>query len=343
MIDIVKDEFRRSAEAISNIDPEQVIDVANAITECLRKGNQVIFMGNGGSSADAQHLAAELSGRYLFDRPAMAGVCLSNIAPVTAVGNDYTYDIVFSRQVEAIARPGDVVVGISTSGNSKNVILALEKAKERGCVTVSFTGPKGAMKDVADHRITIPSTDTPHIQEGYLAAGHMVCCLVERNMYGRKAVLVDRDDTIAKDVPYCDSPDKLALFDGVPQSIKRLNDAGYLVIVVTNQSGIARSKFDEATLTKIHEKMVSDITAGGGRIDDIFICPHHPDDHCGCRKPETGMGINAVRKYHIDVTKSYMIGNSQSDVEFGRRLGCKTIQVSESFTFNDAVDQIING
>ncbi|MBE6517262.1 MAG: HAD-IIIA family hydrolase [Thermoplasmata archaeon] len=340
---IVEHEFRTAAETISGLDASQVIEVADVITEAIRRGNQVFFMGNGGSSADAQHLAAELSGRYLFDRPGMPGVCLSNVAPITAVGNDYGYDIVFSRQIEAFARKGDVVIGLSTSGNSKNVILAFEKAKDIGAITVSFTGDGGAMKDMADYAIIIPSKETPHIQEGYLVAGHMMCGLIERNMFGRKAVLIDRDDTIAKDVPYCDDPDKLVLFKGVPKSIKRLNDAGYLVIIVTNQSGIGRGRFDESVLEKVHEKMLYDISSEGGHVDDIFFCPHHPDDGCGCRKPEIGMGIAAVKKYHIDVRNSFMIGNSDSDMEFGERLGCNTLRVSEKFTFNDAVDWILDG
>lgn len=342
MKEIVEHEFGVAADVIARLDPSQVIEVADVITQAIRKGGQVYFMGNGGSSADAQHLAAELSGRYLFDRPGMPGLCLSNVAPITAVGNDYGYDIVFSRQVEASVREGDVVVGLSTSGNSKNVILAFEKAKSLGATTVSFTGDGGVMKDIADHAIVIPSRETPHIQEGYLVAGHMMCCLIERNMYGRKAVLIDRDDTIAKDVPYCDDPDDLKLFIGVPESIRRLNEAGYLVIVVTNQSGIGRGRFDECTLSKVHERMVSDIEAGGGRIDDIFHCPHHPDDGCGCRKPEIGMGIAAVKKHHIDVNNSFMIGNSDSDMGFGERLGCNTLRVSERFTFNDAVDWILS-
>ena len=340
---IVEHEFRVASEVISKLDASQVIEVADVITEAIRRGNQVFFMGNGGSSADAQHLAAELSGRYLFDRPGMPGVCLSNVAPITAVGNDYGYDIVFSRQIEAFARKGDVVIGLSTSGNSKNVILAFEKAKDIGAITVSFTGDGGAMKDMADHAIIIPSKETPHIQEGYLVAGHMMCGLIERNMFGRKAVLIDRDDTIAKDVPYCDDPDKLVLFKGVPKSIKRLNDAGYLVIIVTNQSGIGRGRFDESVLEKVHEKMLHDISSEGGHVDDTFFCPHHPDDGCGCRKPEIGMGIAAVKKYHIDVRNSFMIGNSDSDMEFGERLGCNTLRVSEKFTFNDAVDWILDG
>lgn len=338
---LIENEFRTAADVISGLDAQQIIDVADVVTESIRNGGQVFFMGNGGSSADAQHLAAELSGRYLFDRPGMPGVCLSNVAPITAIGNDYGYDLVFSRQIEAFARKGDVVIGLSTSGNSKNVIIALERAKEIGAITVAFTGDCGVLKDMADHSIVVPSKETPHVQEGYLVAGHVMCGLVERNMFGRKAVFIDRDDTIAKDVPYCYDPDNLILFKGVPKSIKRLNDAGYLVIVVTNQSGIGRGRFTEDVLSKVHSKMVSDIEYGGGRVDDIFHCPHHPDDRCDCRKPEIGMGIAAVKKHHIDVRNSYMIGNSDSDMGFGERLGCRTILVSEGFTFNDAVNMIL--
>ena len=237
--------------------------------------------------------------------------------------------------------PGDVVVGISTSGNSKNVILAMDKAKEIGATTVSFTGPNGRMKDIADYALLIPCTETPHIQEGYLAAGHMICCLVERNMFGRKAVLIDRDDTIAENVPYCDSPDKFHLYEGVPEDIKRLNDAGYLVIVVTNQSGVGRGYFTEETLAEIHEKMCREVSACGGQIDDVFYCPHHPDDHCKCRKPEIGMGIAAVKKYHIDLKHSFMVGDSEIDVEFGKNLGCNFIQVGKDKTFSDDVDEIL--
>ena len=183
MNDYIENERRKSAETISKIDPTEIRKAADIIIESLRNGGQVIFMGNGGSSADAQHIAAEFSGKYLFDRPAMAGVCLSNIAPVTAIGNDYSYDLVFKRQVEAICRKGDVVVGLSTSGNSKNVILAMEAAKERGAKTLSFTGDGGKMREIADHAVVIPSKETPHIQEGYLVACHTMCGIVEKEMF----------------------------------------------------------------------------------------------------------------------------------------------------------------
>lgn len=342
MNDAIAAELKRSAETISNIDPAQIRKAADLLIECFRNGGQAIFMGNGGSSADAQHIAAEFSGRYMLERPALPGVCLSNIAPVTAIGNDYSYDLVFKRQIEGICRKGDVVIGMSTSGNSKNVILAMEEAKARGAVTISFTGDGGRMREIADHAVIIPSKETPRIQEGYLCACHTMCGIVEREMFGQRAVFIDRDDTIAKDVPYCDDPSKFEVYGFVPDAVRRLNEAGYLVIVITNQSGIGRGFFDEATLEAIHDKLRRTIEVGGGRIDDIFYCPHTPDDHCACRKPEIGMGLAAIAKHGIDPSRSFMIGDSEKDMEFAHRLGCDGIKVSESFTFADAVDTILH-
>lgn len=341
MNETIEAELKRSAETISKIDPAQIRRAADILIECFRNGGQAIFMGNGGSSADAQHIAAEFSGRYMLERPALAGVCLSNIAPVTAIGNDYSYDLVFKRQVEAICRKGDVVIGMSTSGNSKNVVLAMEAAKERGAITMSFTGDGGKLREIVDCAVVIPSKETPRIQEGYLCACHTMCGIVEREMFGQRAVFIDRDDTIAKDVPYCSDPDLFNLFEGVPEAVKKLNDAGYLVIVITNQSGIGRGYFDEETLGRIHGKLKAKVAEAGGHIDDIFYCPHTPDDHCSCRKPEIGMGIAAMMKHGIDPSRSFMIGDHDKDMEFGRRLGCKGIKVSESFTFSDAVDAIL--
>ena len=158
-----------------------------------------------------------------------------------------------------------------------------------------------------------------------------------------KAVFVDRDDTLAKDVPYCDDPDKFNVYPDVLAAIARLNVAGFLVIVITNQSGIGRGYFDVETLGRVHDKMLSQISAGGGHIDDIFFCPHTPDDHCGCRKPEIGMGLQAVEKYDIDVSQSYMIGDADKDIEFGEKLGCRrSIKVGKDLSFSDAVEMILD-
>lgn len=339
---IIAEELRKSAEAISAIDPAQIEKAADIVYECVKRKGQVIYMGNGGSSADAQHISAELSGRFAFDRPAMAGVCLSNIAPVTAIGNDYSYDIVFQRQVEAFCREGDVVVGLSTSGNSKNVVLAMEKAKEIGATTISFTGPGGRMREIADCAVIVPSKETAHVQEGYLAANHIVCGIVERRMFGRGAVLVDRDDTLCPDVPHNGDPAKMRVFPDVPPAVRRLNDAGWDVVVVTNQSGIGRGMYSEEDMRAVNAEMIRQIEVGGGRIADVFYCPHRPDEGCRCRKPEIGMGLQAIERHHLDPEKCWMVGDKDADMEFGRRLGVRTVRVGGGMSFSDAADVILS-
>lgn len=330
-----------SARAVEGIDTDQVRDIASALAEVFRKGNKLVVMGNGGSAADAQHLAAEFTGRYLFDRPPLPAMCLSNISVVTAVGNDYSFQEVFSRQVRAHVKPGDAVLGLSTSGNSANILVAMQAAKEAGAVTISFSGQKGKLREMTDLPLVIPSERTPHIQEAYMVAGHLICGLVESSVFGRKTVFIDRDDTIAKDCPYCAKPDDLMLYPDSPSSIARLNKAGYLVIMVTNQSGVSRGYFSDEMLAKIHARMLESIAAEGGRIDDIFYCPHHPDEGCDCRKPEVGMVRQAMAKYNIDILNSYMVGDADKDMEMGRRCGLRTLQVTEEFSFKDAVDIIL--
>jgi D-sedoheptulose 7-phosphate isomerase len=340
---IIKKELEHSASVISQIDPGQVHDIANVLTNTLRAGGKVVFFGNGGSAADAMHLAAEFNGRYLFDRPPLRALSLSNLSAITAIGNDYSFDDIFYRNVESLVQRGDAVIGISTSGNSKNVIKAIKKAKDLGATTIAFTGNKGALKDEVDLALTIPTDRTPQIQEGYMAAGHVICGLVENAMFARKAAFIDRDDTIVKDVPYCSRPEDLNLFPGVGQAIKRLNDAGYLVIVITNQSGVARGYFTEDVLTQIHEKLRKEIAKDGGKIDAIYHCPHHPDEKCQCRKPNTGMIEKAIEDFHISLGDSIIIGDSVHDVELGKRLGLSSYRVSEKYGFVQAVDDALKG
>jgi D-sedoheptulose 7-phosphate isomerase len=160
---------------------------AEIITESLRNGGKIHFCGNGGSAADAQHLAAELSGRFYFDRPPLNAEALHcNTSYLTAVGNDYGYDLIFSRLLRGTAKAGDVIVGISTSGNSKNILKAFEVAKELGVKIIAMTGATGgAMKDFTDILLNVPSTDTPRIQESHIMLGHIVCELVETEMFGK--------------------------------------------------------------------------------------------------------------------------------------------------------------
>lgn len=143
-----------------------------------------------------------------------------------------------------------------------------------------------------------------------------------------KAVFLDRDDTISRDVPYCSRPEDLELLPMAAQAIRLLNENGFTVVVVTNQSGIARGYFTEETLGLIHQKMRRDLEAQGAFIDAIYYCPHHPDEGCECRKPSPTMVLQAARELDIELAQSYVIGDSEMDVEMGRRAGCKTVLVS---------------
>ena len=160
----------------------QAVDI---ITAAFKKGNKVLFCGNGGSAADAQHLAAEFSGRFYKDRDALPAEALHvNTSYMTAVANDYSFDVVYSRMVNGIGKPGDVIVGLSTSGNSLNILKAIETAREKGMATIGFTGTTGGkMKDACDILLNVPSTDTPRIQESHILIGHIICQLVEENYF----------------------------------------------------------------------------------------------------------------------------------------------------------------
>lgn len=165
-----------------------VMDSVNVIVSAFEKGNKLLFCGNGGSASDAQHLAAEFSGRFYLDRDALPAEALHcNTSYLTAVANDYSFDVIYSRLIKGIGNKGDVLVGLSTSGNSKNIVNAFEMAKEKGMTTIAFTGSSGGkLKKYADLLINIPSNDTPRIQESHIMVGHIICELVEDVYFNKK-------------------------------------------------------------------------------------------------------------------------------------------------------------
>jgi D-sedoheptulose 7-phosphate isomerase len=166
-------------------EPGVIADIVGMIVDGVRSGNKVIVFGNGGSASDSQHIAAELIGRFKKERPAIPAISLTaNTSSLTALGNDYGYDVVFKRQLEGIAKPGDIAIGISTSGNSQNIYLALEAAKRSGLKTVAMTGRDGGkLLGLADLTLKAPSVNTPRIQEVHITAAHIICELVEDELY----------------------------------------------------------------------------------------------------------------------------------------------------------------
>ena len=178
----IKDIIQASIDVKTKILADDMIlqtikDCTNLIVSAFEKGNKVLFCGNGGSAADAQHLAAEFSGRFYTDRDSLPADALHcNTSYITAVANDYSYDVIYSRILKGIGNAGDVLVGLSTSGNSKNIIKAFEVAREKKMTTIAFTGASGGkLKSLSDFLINVPSEDTPRIQESHIMLGHIIC------------------------------------------------------------------------------------------------------------------------------------------------------------------------
>ncbi|MCC6372709.1 MAG: D-sedoheptulose 7-phosphate isomerase [Bacteroidia bacterium] len=193
MIDFIKSRVKNSidlkTELLNNTALLSTVDtVVNDIVHCYKNGGKVLWCGNGGSAADSQHLAAELSGRFYYDRAPLFSEALHvNTSYTTAGANDYSYDVIYSRLVEAMCKKGDVLIGLSTSGNSANVLKAFEKANSMGVITVGFTGQTGGkMKDISKYLVNIPSTDTPRIQECHMLLGHTICEMVEIALFPKK-------------------------------------------------------------------------------------------------------------------------------------------------------------
>ena len=184
MLTMIKSELQAHKETIDKTIEVMVPSIEKAselVSQTLQNGHKVLLCGNGGSAADAQHIAAELTGRYKIERKGLPGIALTtDTSALTAIGNDYGYNRIFDRQVEALANKGDLLIGISTSGNSANVISALKLAKEMGCTTLGMSGRDGgAMNEVCTLNLVVPSSDTPRIQEMHILIGHIICQAVD--------------------------------------------------------------------------------------------------------------------------------------------------------------------
>lgn len=163
----------------------RIAEVAAVCIQAYKRGNRILLAGNGGSAADAQHIAAELISRYMFERPGLPAIALTtDTSMLTAISNDYGYEKVFERQIEANGKAGDIFIGITTSGNSKNILLAIDKCSKLGITSIGFTGSSGQIGEKCDYLIAVPSNETPRIQESHILIGHIICAHVERALFG---------------------------------------------------------------------------------------------------------------------------------------------------------------
>jgi len=190
--EFIKQQFKDSASIKNELAEkysEEIEKIANLMIKALKDNNKILWCGNGGSAADSQHLSTELVSRLMFNRPAIPSIALTtNTSMLTAHANDFGFDSIFSRQVEALGNPGDVLIAISTSGNSENLIQAVQTAKSNQILTIALSGKNGGkIKNLADFSIIVPSDSTQRIQEGHITIGHILCDLIEQSLYGDKS------------------------------------------------------------------------------------------------------------------------------------------------------------
>ncbi len=309
---------------------------AALVTACYEQGGKVLACGNGGSAMEAQHLVSELVGKFELDRASLPALALhANSAALTAVANDYGYDDVFARQVDALGNPGDVLVTISTSGSSENTVRAALAAKANGMSTVGYLGSKndgGHLGTLVDVPVILGASDTATVQAGHLILTHTICGLVEEALFPNKAVFLDRDGTLIANSHYGSDPDEIELLDGVVEGLLKLRGAGYKLVLVSNQSGVARGYFDEAAVARVHNRLQRMLNRHGAALDGLEYCPHHPEGatspyavECACRKPAPGMLRRAARKHGVSLSASWMVGDIGADIEAGRRAGARTV------------------
>ncbi len=334
----IKTRLRKHDFTLKLVEEYLISDIKKAaeiIIEKYKKGKKVLVFGNGGSAADAQHIVAELVGRFLKERKGIPAIALTtNSSNMTSISNDYGFDEVFARQVEALLEEEDVVIGISTSGNSPNVVKALKKAKELKGTTIALSGRDGGeMIKYADIAIIVPFHMTPHIQEAHITIGHILCDLIEEKLFPSKnrAIFLDRDGTINEDKGYVYKIEDLVILPHVIEGLKLLQKR-FLIIVVTNQSGVERGYYTTEDVDRFHRYLYYTLAKKGVYIDDFYYCPYLEGE---CRKPNPGMLIQAAKDWDIDLEKSYMIGDKNSDVEAGKKAGCKTIIIGKEDSLAD--------
>ncbi len=319
-----------------------ILEMVDMLVEAFQKGKKVVLFGNGGSAADAQHVAAEFVNRFLLERSALPAIALTtDTSNLTAIGNDYSFDEVFARQINALVNEGDVVVGISTSGSSENVLQGLRAARRRGARTIGFTGANGSlMKDLVDVCFQAPSNKTARIQEAHITVWHIVCELVEAEMFQARnwAVFFDRDGTLNREINYLGDPEKLEMLPGAAEAVHLVRENGGKAILVTNQAGVARGYYSERDVEAVHQRLQAELKAAADtELDAIYYCPHHPEGRgayrkvCPNRKPNPGMLLQAQRDYNLDLQRCFVVGDKLSDLQAGYAVGARTVLVRTGY------------
>lgn len=337
--------------------PWERVDAIVERLHCARLRRASIFIcGNGGSGATASHFVNDLNkGANADGVPRFRAVGLvDNMPLLLAWSNDVGYEVAFEEQLRNLARPGDVIIGISGSGNSPNVLNAISYGRRIGAETIGLTGGQGGrLAAMVDAPLVASTACMEQIEDVHMFLEHaIVSALRDRaqrelvpslllaeayytlpdaevsDLAPRGAVFLDRDGVInANRDDYVKTWDEVEFIPNAIEALRTLACMQMPIVVVTNQSAIARGAVTFEEVESINRRLMAHVSAQGGRIDGVVWCPHHPDQHCHCRKPKTGMLTLAAEALHLDLGRSFVVGDAESDVAAGQAVGCRTALV----------------
>jgi D-sedoheptulose 7-phosphate isomerase len=339
--------------------PEKLEKIAELFLRVQREGRQVFFLGNGGSASTASHMAVDFSkGTCVQGQPRLRAISLTdNVGLITAWANDVSYDSVFEGQLENLLDPKDVVVAISASGNSLNVLRAVEFARKREATTIGLIGfGGGKLKGLVDIDLTVSSQNYGQIEDFHLSVNHILSQYVKKEISRgqtivtvsdqvaylkfvfseppatglRPGILLDRDGVINERIVggYVTEWSQFQFRDGIKHAMASLAELPFPIIVVSNQASIGKRLASYSALETITRQFVNELEESGARVDAVYYCPHRPDQNCTCRKPRPGLLEAAARDWRLDLTRSILIGDSESDLQAARMSNCRAIFVS---------------
>jgi histidinol-phosphate phosphatase family protein len=347
-MDIVNHYLQQLELAVRTLSREDIWKVIDQLLDAWRKGRHIYIFGNGGSAVTAMHMASDLN-KYpnIPGMPRFKALALSdNTALLTSLANDCGYENIFSEQLVNFLDPGDLVIAISTSGNSPNVLKAVQVARERGAICIGFSGQDGGrLKELVEICVRAPAGQIGQQEDIHMILDHVIVhtlrYLLQAEVQAngqtetrvaitphRRAIFLDRDGVISLNRhDYVKSWEEFSFLPGAIESLRLLAQHDCPVIVVTNQSAIGRGLVSPEIVDQINRRMQDEIHLRGGRLDAVYTCPHRPDENCACRKPRPGLLHQAARQYQVDLERSYLIGDAISDIEAGLAAGCQPILV----------------
>jgi len=354
--------YRRGLDGcFGELSLEKLERVAGLLFEAQEKGRKIFVLGNGGSASTSSHMAVDLGkGTLLPGQPRLRVISLAdNIGLITAWANDASYEVVFTEQLENLLEPGDVVIGVTASGNSPNVLHAMKFARERGAITVGFIGfGGGKLKEMVDIDITVSSRNYGIVEDFHLSLNHILSQYLKQTATARfaskspatdkggslsyffskppdsgtrPAIFFDRDGVINERVVsgYVTDGQQFRFIDGISESIAQLSELNLPIIVISNQACVGKGLLKTSSLQEITDQFVGALKAAGARVDAVYYCPHRIEDNCDCRKPRTGLLLKAAQDWKLDLSRSIFVGDSDSDVLAARSLKCRAILLQQ--------------